>query len=84
MKRHPIIDPALCTGCGRCVEVCCNKVYQMASERAEVKRPEDCCGTGHDFCAKKCPAGAITFEGEPSGDGCACNCDCGTGGKCCG
>lgn len=82
MKRHPIIDPALCTGCGLCLEACCKKVYDMVSGKAQVARPDDCCGSGHDLCARKCPTVAISFEGEPSGNRCAC--DCGPGGACCG
>lgn len=83
MKRHPVINPNLCTGCGLCLEVCCNKVYDLASGRARAARPGDCCGSGHDLCAQKCPAGAISFIGEPAKDGC-CSCSCGSGSGCCG
>lgn len=82
MKRHPTVELALCTGCGLCADVCCNKVYDLVSGKAQVARPGDCCGSDHDLCARKCPAGAISFEGEPSGDCCACS--CGTGSGCCG
>ncbi len=81
MKRHPVIDLHLCTGCGLCIEVCCNKVYELVSGKALVARPDDCCGSGHDLCAQKCLAGAISFEGQSSGD--CCSCGCGQGSGCC-
>lgn len=82
-KRHPIINPDLCTGCGLCFEACCNGVYELVSGKAQVTRPDDCCGSGHDLCAEKCPAGAISFEGEPV-EGECCTCSCGSVSGCCG
>ncbi len=82
MKRSPLIDHELCTGCGLCIEACCKKVYDLASGKALAARPGDCCGSGHDLCARKCPAGAISFEGEPFGE--CRSCGCGPGSGCCG
>ncbi len=38
------IDPALCNGCGICVDSCCTDVIRMDDEtkKAVIKYPEDC------------------------------------------
>jgi NAD-dependent dihydropyrimidine dehydrogenase PreA subunit len=59
-------DPALCTGCGLCPEVCPHAVFAMDGKRAILRNPEPCMECG--ACMLNCPTGAITVD---SGVGCA-------------
>ncbi len=59
-------EPALCTGCGLCVEVCPHGVFTMGDQTAELVRPDDCMECG--ACQVNCAAGALAVE---SGVGCA-------------
>ena len=81
-----------CTGCGRCVEVCPQGVFEMCDKKATVMDRDLCMECG--ACAMNCEFGAITVN---SGVGCAAaiingmitggapSCDCGVGGSnCCG
>jgi NAD-dependent dihydropyrimidine dehydrogenase PreA subunit len=81
-----------CTGCGRCVEVCPQGVFEMRDKKAEVIDSDLCMECG--ACAMNCEFDAITVN---SGVGCAAaiingmitggatTCDCGVGGSnCCG
>ena len=80
-----------CTGCGRCVEVCPQGVFEMGDKRATITDRDLCMECG--ACAKNCDFGAIAVN---SGVGCAAaiinsmitggepSCDCsGTSGSCC-
>jgi NAD-dependent dihydropyrimidine dehydrogenase PreA subunit len=80
-----------CTGCGRCVEVCPQGVFEMRDKRATVTDRDLCMECG--ACAKNCEFGAISVN---SGVGCAAaiinsmvtggppSCDCsGPSGSCC-
>ncbi len=60
------LDPAACTGCGRCVEVCPHGVFSVAEKRASITDLDACMECG--ACAKNCAAGAIRVE---AGVGCA-------------
>ena len=59
-------DPALCTGCAMCVNVCPHAVFAMNSHVARLSHPDACMECG--ACQKNCAAGAIVVE---SGVGCA-------------
>jgi ferredoxin len=85
-------SPGKCTGCGRCVEVCPQGVFEMRDKKATVMDKDLCMECG--ACAMNCEFGAITVN---SGVGCAAaiingmmtgrapSCDCGVGGSnCCG
>jgi NAD-dependent dihydropyrimidine dehydrogenase PreA subunit len=85
-------SPHKCTGCGRCVEVCPQSVFEMRDKKAAVMDRDLCMECG--ACAMNCDFGAITVN---SGVGCAAaiingmltggapSCDCGVGGSnCCG
>jgi MinD superfamily P-loop ATPase len=60
-KRHaillPQIDPALCTACGRCVEVCQFHALALIGKKVLVF-PQLCHGCGS--CTLNCPENAIT------------------------
>lgn len=60
---HPVIDPALCKGCGACVAACpeqpSHTVLGMIDNRAQLVSPSDC--IGHGACREACPHDAITL-----------------------
>jgi NAD-dependent dihydropyrimidine dehydrogenase PreA subunit len=81
-----------CTGCGRCVEVCPQTVFEMRDKRAAITDRDQCMECG--ACAMNCEFGAITVT---AGVGCAAaiinsmvtggppTCDCSdTSAGCCG
>ncbi len=81
-----------CAGCGRCVEVCPQGVFEMKDKRARVIDKNLCMECG--ACMRNCEFGAIAVD---SGVGCAAaiinsiinggppTCDCsGDSGSCCG
>ncbi len=84
----------LCTGCGRCAEVCPRAVFVMEGRRARVTDRDRCMECG--ACALNCEFGAIKVR---AGVGCAaaiingmltggepvCGCSDGSrsGGSCC-
>lgn len=81
-----------CTGCGRCVEVCPQSVFEMGDKRAAITDRDQCMECG--ACALNCEFGAITVN---AGVGCAAavinsliyggppSCDCSdTSAGCCG
>ncbi len=57
------VDPARCTGCGLCVEVCPTGAMTMVGGQAQVDR-EACVGCG--ACVDECPVDAIhpVIQGE--------------------
>ncbi len=85
-------DGEKCAGCGRCVEVCPQGVFEMRDKRARVTDKDRCMECG--ACARNCDFGAIAVN---SGVGCAaaiinsivkggpptCGCDS-TAAGCCG
>jgi NAD-dependent dihydropyrimidine dehydrogenase PreA subunit len=83
-------DPALCIGCGLCVEVCPHNVFNMAGKRAELLYPDKCIECG--ACQLNCDPGALKVK---QGVGCASaviygflkgtepSCDCGNKEACC-
>ncbi len=63
----PEVDPAKCTGCGKCVITCPTKALTMVDRSAEDKRffhrsYGDCIFCG--LCGPVCPHRAISFKGK--------------------
>jgi thioredoxin reductase (NADPH) len=57
---HPIIDPALCLGCGACVKACPEKsILGIIDGKAKLIEPTHC--VGHGACATSCPTDAISL-----------------------
>ena len=55
---HPLIDPAVCLGCGSCVKACPEgDIIGLINGKAELIEPTHC--IGHGACKKACPTGAI-------------------------
>lgn len=85
-------DAELCTGCGRCVQVCPHGVFELQNGKAVVVDRGACIECG--ACQRNCAFGALKVS---AGVGCAAaiingwirgtepSCDCGTGGSqdCC-
>lgn len=59
-------DPARCSGCGRCVEVCPHAVFVMEGRTAAVAHRDRCMECG--ACRNNCASGAIDVQ---PGVGCA-------------
>ena len=59
-------DPALCTNCGMCLNVCPHRVFQINGNTVSIRDLDACMECG--ACALNCPAGAI---GVQRGVGCA-------------
>ena len=85
------IDPAHCTGCGKCLEVCPRKVLELRTGKIAVSDRDACIECG--ACARNCPAKALKVA---VGVGCAKaifygmlkggppTCGCGDDSSCCG
>ena len=59
-------DPALCRGCGNCLEVCPHQVFVWEDKKAAIRDRDDCMECG--ACARNCPFAAIQVK---AGVGCA-------------
>ena len=59
-------EPALCVGCGTCVEVCPQAVLEMVRGRSVVRDRDACIECG--ACAHNCAVGALSVR---AGVGCA-------------
>lgn len=60
----PVVDPACCTHCGRCAEVCQYHAIAVVAQQVFVF-PELCHGCGS--CTRHCPEGALHEEVKPLG-----------------
>lgn len=55
---HPLIDPAICVGCGACVSACPEgQILGLIHGKAKLISPSHC--IGHGACKKACPMDAI-------------------------
>ncbi len=58
LSLHPEIDPALCGGCGACVDACPEgDIIKLINHRAQLIEPSKC--VGHGECRASCPFDAI-------------------------
>lgn len=65
-RRLPAIDPARCTGCGRCVAACEPHLLSLEVvqwKKSSVLHDADRC-TGCSLCALRCPFDAITMRSQ--------------------
>lgn len=60
------LNSGICTGCGRCVEVCPHKVFELENGKSNIIDKDRCMECG--ACARNCPFNAL--EVKP-GVGCA-------------
>lgn len=58
----PQVDPAACTACGKCIEVCPAGAIKMKGEAAWID-PRLCDGDG--ICIAACAEGAIVIPEQP-------------------
>ncbi len=67
-RSLPAIDPARCTGCGRCVAACAPHVLCLERQGWEkTALLHDAAGcTGCRLCALRCPFGAIEMRAAAS------------------
>lgn len=57
---HPVIDPAICIGCGTCVHACPEgEILGLLKGKAVLVSPSSC--IGHGACKDACPPGAISL-----------------------
>src|ERR1700761_1438293 len=62
VSLHPMINPALCVGCGNCVKACPEQgsnILGLIDGKAELVTASDC--IGHGACRTSCPVGAISL-----------------------
>lgn len=83
-------DSELCTGCGRCIEVCPHEVFEKTGKVVKILNRDRCIECG--ACMMNCAFGAISVQ---AGVGCAAavlngmlrnrepSCDCTSTGCCC-
>ncbi|MEI6825425.1 MAG: 4Fe-4S binding protein [Desulfuromonadales bacterium] len=61
MSAAPTVTAALCSGCGRCVAACPEKIITLESDRfhkcAVIQQPERCTFCGR--CVDTCPIDAL-------------------------
>jgi NAD-dependent dihydropyrimidine dehydrogenase PreA subunit len=60
------LEPASCSGCGMCIDVCPHGVFRIDEATARIDHRERCIECG--ACARNCPTGALTVR---AGVGCA-------------
>lgn len=55
--KIPVVDKKKCIGCGTCVSVCSQNVFELKDGKADVTKPEDCIECM--ACVENCPVSAI-------------------------
>ena len=60
------LNSGLCTGCGKCIEVCPHGVFVIENKKAVMEDRDACIECG--ACVLNCPAGALSVD---AGVGCA-------------
>ena len=60
LKKLPVIDRGLCTGCGLCLAACEHGCLAFSWNLADLIHPECCTSEGH--CAAACPDGFIEMK----------------------
>jgi NAD-dependent dihydropyrimidine dehydrogenase PreA subunit len=55
--KKPVVDKGKCIGCGTCVSVCPQNVFEMKDGKSVVARPQDCVACS--ACVENCPVEAI-------------------------
>ena len=53
------VDTEKCIGCGECVDICPDDVYELQDEKSVPVNPEDCAGC--ESCIEVCEHEAITI-----------------------
>ena len=53
------IDEKICTGCGRCAEICPGNLLTLKDSHAAIRDVRDCWGC--TACVKICPVNAIAY-----------------------
>ena len=56
------IDAEKCIGCGECVDICPEEVYELQDGKSVAVNEEDCVGC--ESCIEVCEEDAITIEEE--------------------
>jgi NAD-dependent dihydropyrimidine dehydrogenase PreA subunit len=54
---YPVVDSEKCNGCGNCIEICPNEVYEIEEDGSNPTRPEDCIECW--ACVNQCPTESI-------------------------
>ena len=57
MRELPLLDEALCNGCGDCAAVCPTSCLEMAGRQPWMPRPVDCVSCA--LCCLVCPVDAL-------------------------
>lgn len=55
--KIPVVDKKKCIGCGACVSVCSQNVFELKDGKSHVERPEDCIECM--ACVENCSVSAI-------------------------
>jgi NAD-dependent dihydropyrimidine dehydrogenase PreA subunit len=59
MSFHVEVDSEKCIGCGECVDICPEDVYELQDEKSVPVNEEDCVGC--ESCVEVCEQDAITI-----------------------
>ncbi len=62
MVELPMIDPAMCNGCGLCVSVCACKALVLIDNMITIIETEECGWC--TLCEAVCPTGAVSCPFE--------------------